>query len=69
MSDFRVNANVRVKQYLQHNNSLQDKKAIKAFFIILKTEDLAKARRTALVKGSKNINYLIDNLSQMYSCC
>ena len=63
---FKTVANVRVKQYLLRNSNVADKKAIKSFFIVLKTEGLNKARITALVKGSKNLSYLIDSLSQDY---
>ena len=63
---FKTIANVRVKQYLLRNSNVADKKAIKSFFIVLKTEGLNKARITALVKGSKNLTYLIDSLSQDY---
>lgn len=66
MLDFRVHANIRVKQYLLRNSTQQDKKAIKSFFIILKSQGLSKARIAALIKGSKNLAYLIDNLSQDY---
>lgn len=66
MLNFRESANTRVKQYLLRNSSLQDKKAIKAFFATIKSDGLTKARLTALVKGSKNISYLIDSLSQDY---
>ena len=64
--NFKTVANVRVKQYLLRNSNVADKKAIKSFFIVLKTEGLNKARITALVKGSKNLTYLIDSLSQDY---
>ena len=63
---FKTVANIRVKQYLLRNSNVADKKAIKSFFIVLKTEGLNKARITALVKGSKNLTYLIDSLSQDY---
>lgn len=63
---FKTVANVRVKQYLLRNSNVADKKAIKSFFIVLKTEGLNKARITALIKGSKNLTYLIDSLSQDY---
>ena len=66
MIDFRSCANLRVKQYLRHNSSTQNKKAIKAFFTVLRTQGLSKARIAALIKGSKHINYLIDSLSQDY---
>ena len=66
MINFNSVANTRVKQYLLRNNNNQDKIAIKSFFIILKAEGLSKARLAALVKGSKNISYLIDSLSQDY---
>lgn len=67
MIEFNVYANKRVKEYLHRNDNPQDKRAIKAFFTVLKKEGLSKARMTALVKGSKNINYLIDNLCWDYS--
>lgn len=67
MIEFNVYANKRVKEYLHHNDNSQDKRAIKAFFLTLKKEGLSKARMVALVKGSKNINYLIDNLCWDYS--
>lgn len=63
---FKTVANVRVKQYLHRNSNVADKKAIKSFFIVLKTKGLNKARIIALVKGSKNLSYLIDSLSQDY---
>lgn len=66
MLNFRTAANTRVKQYLLRNPDSKDKKAIKTFFSILKTEGLSKARITALIKGSKNLSYLIDSLSQDY---
>lgn len=66
MTSFKTAANTRVKQYLHYNSTVQDKKAIKAFFADLKTKGLYAARRTALVRGSKNIVYLIDTLSQDY---
>lgn len=66
MIDFRTVANIRVKQYLLRNSNIQDKKAIKAFFVTLKNEGLNKARMTALVKGSKSISYLIESLSSDY---
>lgn len=64
--DFKAIANIRVKQYLLRNSTQQDKKAIKAFFITLRTQGLNKARIAAIVKGSKNLFYLIDSLSQDY---
>jgi site-specific recombinase XerD len=64
MINFKTNANLRVKQYLHRNSTLQDKKAIRAFFTVLKKDGLSKARMTALIKGSKNLSYLIDSLSQ-----
>ena len=66
MINFKATANVRVKQYLHHNNTIQDKKAIKSFFEDLKTKGLYAARRTALVRGSSSLIYLIDALSQDY---
>lgn len=66
MINFRTTANIRVKQYLLRNSNLQDKKAIKVFFVTLRSQGLNKARMTALVKGSKNLSYLIDTLSQDY---
>lgn len=66
MVNFRTVANLRVKQYLHRNNIAQDKRAIKVFFISLRNEGLNKARIAALIKGSKNISYLIDSLSQDY---
>ena len=63
---FKTTANLRVKQYLHRNSNIQDKKAIKTFFITLKSQGLSKARIAALIKGSKNISYLIDSLSQDY---
>ena len=63
---FKTVANVRVKQYLLRNSNVADKKAIKTFFITLKSQGLSKARLAAIVKGSKNIAYLIDSLSQDY---
>ena len=66
MIDFRYCANIRVKQYLRYNANFQDKKAIKSFFEDLKTKGLYAARRTALIRGSNNLVYLIDSLSQDY---
>lgn len=66
MIKFNIYANKRVKEYLHRNANSQDKKAIKSFFLTLKAEGLSKARLAALVKGSKNIAYLIDSLSQDY---
>lgn len=66
MLNFKTKANIRVKQYLLRNSSIQDKKAIKVFFVTLRSQGLNKARMTALVKGSKNLSYLIDTLSQDY---
>ena len=66
MFNFRTNANIRVKQYLHHNNTTKDKKAIKGFFVDLKVKGLYAARRTALIRGSNNLVYLIDSLSQDY---
>ena len=66
MANFNINANIRVKQYLHHNNTAQDKRAIKGFFIGLRTKGLYAARRTALVHGSSSLVYLIDTLSQEY---
>ena len=66
MIEFNVHANRRVKEYLRHNNTNQNKKAIKAFFATLKSEDISKARMVALVKGSKDICYLIDSLCADY---
>ena len=66
MVNFNINANIRVKQYLRNNNIIQDKKAIKGFFEDLKNKGLYAARRTALVRGSKNLCFLIDTLSQEY---
>ena len=66
MINFREAANIRVKQYLLRNSSNKDKRAIKAFFAVLKAEGLTKARMTALVKGSKSIAYLIESLSSDY---
>ena len=66
MVNFNINANIRVKQYLHHNNTAQDKKAIKDFFADLKVKGLYAARRTALVRGSNTLIYLIDALSQDY---
>lgn len=67
MIEFNVYANKRVKEYLHRNANSQDKRAIKAFFLTLKKENLSKARMVALVKGSINIRYLIDNLCWDYS--
>lgn len=66
MLDFRVHANLRVKQYLHANSDTRDKKAIKGFFEDLKVKGLYAARRTALVHGSKSLVFLIDALSQDY---
>lgn len=66
MFNFNINANLRVKQYLHNNSSMQDKKAIKGFFEDLKNKGLYAARRTALIRGSKDLVYLIDTLSQEY---
>lgn len=66
MLNFNTVANIRVKQYLLRNSSSMDKKAIKTFFAVLRTQGLAKARITALVKGNKSVSYLIDSLSQDY---
>ena len=66
MTNFKTVANLRVKQYLHHNNTVQDKKAIKGFFADLKVKGLYAARRTALVRGSSTLIYLIDSLSQDY---
>lgn len=67
MIEFNVYANRRVKEYLHRNSNVQDKRAIKAFFATLKKDGLSRARMVALIKGSKNINYLIDNLCWDYS--
>lgn len=69
MLDFNVHANLRVKQYLRHNTAAQDKKAIKGFFEDLKSKGLYSARRTALIRGSKSLVYLIDSISQDYVSC
>ena len=66
MFDFCTCANIRVKQYLHHNSDNRDKRAIKDFFINLKIKGLYAARRTALVRGSNDLVYLIDALSQDY---
>ena len=66
MINFNTIANVRVKQYLHHNSTAQDKRAIKSFFIDLRNKGLYAARRTALVRGSSSLVYLIDSLSQDY---
>ena len=66
MIDFKTNANIRVKQYLHSNSDTRDKKAIKAFFVDLRNKGLYAARRTALVRGSNSLVYLIDALSQDY---
>ena len=66
MTNFKTVANLRVKQYLHHNSSMQDRKAIKSFFEDLKNKGLYAARRTALVRGSSTLIYLIDSLSQDY---
>ena len=66
MTNFKTTANLRVKQYLHHNSNTQDKKAIKGFFVDLKVKGLYAARRTALVRGSSTLVYLIDSLSQDY---
>ena len=66
MTNFNITANVRVKQYLCYNTNSQDKRAIKSFFEDLKTKGLYAARRTALVRGSSTLVYLIDGLSQDY---
>lgn len=66
MIDFRSCANIRVKSYLRHNSTKQNKRAIKAFFAVLKTEGLTKARMVALIKGSKDICYLIEGLCADY---
>lgn len=66
MINFKAVANLRVKQYLHCNNTAQDRKAIKSFFEDLKNKDLYAARRTALVRGSNTLIYLIDALSQDY---
>jgi hypothetical protein len=69
MLNFRTNANLRVKQYLHSNDSIKDKRAIKGFFADLKAKGLYAARRTALIRGSVNLVYLIDALSQDYISC
>lgn len=66
MVDFKTVANIRVKAYLRHNSTARNKKAIKAFFTVLKKEGLTKARMVALVKGSRDISYLIEGLSADY---
>jgi hypothetical protein len=66
MLNFRSTANVRVKQYLLRNSSVQDRRAIKSFFEDLKNKGLYAARRTALIRGSNSLIYLIDALSQDY---
>lgn len=66
MTNFKTVANTRVKQYLHANSNAQDKRAIKGFFTDLKTKGLYAARRTALVRGSSTLIYLIDSLSQDY---
>ena len=66
MIDFKTAANIRVKAYLRHNSTARNKKAIKAFFTVLRREGLTKARMTALIKGSKDICYLIEGLSVDY---
>lgn len=66
MIEFNVHANIRVKQYLRHNSNMQNRRAIKAFFQTLKTDGISKARMVALVKGSKDICYLIDSLCADY---
>lgn len=66
MIEFNVYANKRVKEYLHHNSSMQNRRAIKAFFQTLKTEGISKARMVALVKGSKDICYLIEGLCADY---
>lgn len=67
MLNFNTTANVRIKQFLNKGTAThKDKEGIKAFFIVLRTQSLSKARTAALIKGSKNINYLIDSLSQDY---
>jgi hypothetical protein len=66
MINFKTAANTRVKQYLHRNNTVQDKKAIKGFFEDLKNKGLYAARRTALIRGSKDLVFLIDTLSQEY---
>lgn len=66
MVNFKAVANLRVKQYLHANSNTRDKKAIKGFFEDLKNKDLYAARRTALVRGSNTLIYLIDALSQDY---
>ena len=66
MIEFNVYANKRVKEYLHRNTNSQDKRAIKSFFEDLKTKGLYAARRTALVRGSSTLVYLIDGLSQDY---
>lgn len=69
MINFNITANIRVKQYLHHNSGNRDKEAIKGFFTDLKTKGLYAARRTALVRGSNTLVYLIDALSQDYVYC
>lgn len=66
MVDFKTVANIRVKAYLRHNSTVRNKKAIKAFFATLKNEDISKARMVALIKGSKDICYLIEGLCADY---
>ena len=66
MLNFNSVANIRVKQYLHHNSNSQDKRAIKGFFEDLKNKGLYAARRTALVRSSNSLVYLIDALSQDY---
>jgi len=66
MINFNITANIRVKQYLHRNNSVQDRRAIKNFFEDLKNKGLYAARRTALIRGSKDLVFLIDTLSQEY---
>lgn len=66
MINFRAVANLRVKQYLHANSNTRDKKAIKGFFKDLKNKGLYAARRTALIRGTKDLVYLIDSISQDY---
>ena len=66
MINFNITANIRVKQYLHRNSSVQDRRAIKSFFEDLKNKGLYAARRTALIRGTKNLSYLVDTLSQEY---
>ena len=65
-NSFRFKAAYEFKAAIARGMSARDIRAIRAFFIELKNNNLQKARAVAAIKVTKEIKYLIDKLTEIY---